>query len=262
MTARPDLAVIRRLLEGNRGWCAYALADMDPNYIEDTEWIVDEGAVVLLYSGLSPRVLFVHGDPSSARRALARVPEGPIQFTLLGVHRSLLRDRLQPDFEVKMWRMVLTPSEFPGRSEIPCFPLTTSDLLEIEALMERHQDRPDAFSRQQLETGVFYGARAQGKLVAMAGIHVISEAMGVAALGNVFTHPDHRGRGLGRAVSAAVTEELIDRGLGTIVLNVAMENMPAVRLYEKLGYHPFCGYFEGVGHLEPPNDESPHGRME
>lgn len=262
MMGTPEMDAARRLLEENRGWSAYALADMDPTYVADTEWLVEGGAVVLLYKGLSPRVLFVDGEPSDARRALERVPAGPVQFTLLGVHRSLLRDRLRPEVEAKMWRMVLHPEDFPGPTGLGCVPLTTEELPQIEALMDRHSDRPDAFSKQQLESGLFYGAWVDNRLVSMAGIHVLSEAMNVAALGNVFTHPAYRGRGLGRAVSAAVTAALIDRGLDTIVLNVAMDNLPALHLYEDLGYRPFCGYYEGVGRLDAVNDVSQIGRME
>jgi ribosomal protein S18 acetylase RimI-like enzyme len=67
----------------------------------------------------------------------------------------------------------------------------------------------------------------------------------------VFTAPEARGQGLGRRVSQAATANLIALGIPTIVLNVSMDNEPACQLYRRLGYHPYCGYYEGVGRLAP-----------
>ena len=127
--------------------------------------------------------------------------------------------------------------------------MKASDLSLLLALFDEHPDRPDAFDAGQLENGVFFGIRRNGGLVAAAGTHVIGRAAGVAAVGNVFTHPDHRRRGYGRRVSAAVVEALLGQGVDTIVLNVAMANDSALGLYRGLGFWPFCGYHEGVGDL-------------
>jgi predicted GNAT family acetyltransferase len=113
-------------------------------------------------------------------------------------------------------------------------------------------DRPDAFDASQLASRAFYGVWEAERLVAVAGTHVVSEARGVAAVGNVFTHPAYRGRGLATITTAAVVEDLLRRpGMTTIVLNVARENLPAVRCYESLGFWAFYAYHEGVGRLSP-----------
>jgi ribosomal protein S18 acetylase RimI-like enzyme len=72
----------------------------------------------------------------------------------------------------------------------------------------------------------------------------------VAAVGNVFTDPAARGRGLGSRVTAAVVHELVEMKISTIVLNVAMHNQAAVRVYQKLGFWPYRGYYEGVALLK------------
>ena len=93
----------------------------------------------------------------------------------------------------------------------------------------------------------FQGAVRTGDVA--AGTHVIGSEAGVAAIGNVFTHPAHRRRGFGGRVSGAVVQELLRREIPTIVLNVAMDNDAALGLYRGLGFMPFCGYYEGVGEL-------------
>ena len=54
----------------------------------------------------------------------------------------------------------------------------------------------DAFRQRSLELGVFYGVFEGERLVSVAGTHIVSDNERIAALGNVMTHPDYRGRGL------------------------------------------------------------------
>ncbi len=124
------------------------------------------------------------------------------------------------------------------------------DLSAVLALTADHPDKPDAFAADQLAQGVFFGLRSGHELVAIAGTHVLAPDLGVAAVGNVFTRPDLRGQGLGTRVTAAVVGELIESGVRTIVLNVAMDNQPAISVYRKLGFWPYRGYYEGVAHLK------------
>jgi RimJ/RimL family protein N-acetyltransferase len=83
--------------------------------------------------------------------------------------------------------------------------------------------------------GVYYGIRVNGRLVAAAGTHVISRQARLAVVGNVLTHIDHRGRGYAKAVTSAVTAELL-RTCEEVVLNVRADNPPAVQAYRRLGY--------------------------
>ena len=62
-------------------------------------------------------------------------------------------------------------------------------------------------------------------------------------VGNVFTHPQHRGRGYATAVTSAVTDALL-RYCDTVVLTVDPSNHPAVRAYERLGYNEVCQLVE------------------
>ncbi|MGH2627077.1 MAG: GNAT family N-acetyltransferase, partial [Anaerolineales bacterium] len=227
----------------------YALADLDPEHARYARWLTGEGALVLIYSGLTPPVLFAHGDPGAVFQLLAEAPPAQYQYTLLPTHRALLGRRLRPHKEMRMWRMALRPSDFRPEADPRAVRLEARELPEIEAMFAGHPDRPDAFHPRQLDQGTFYGIREAGVLAAVAGVHVRSLLAGVAAIGNVFTLPQARGRGLGGAVSSAVVADVLKVGVATIVLNVAMDNSPALRVYRRLGFMPFCGYYEGVGLL-------------
>lgn len=247
---------IERVLEAERVWSAYALADLEPPHSHGAEWQAADDAVVLVYRAFEPPVLFAAGAPQSVASLFKRLAAGDYLFTLMGTHRALLEPRVVRSQESHMWRMVLRPEAFqqglPGAAQS----LARSDLPAIAALFGEHADRPDAFDPGQLEDGAFFGVWEGGALKAVAGTHVVSLRRGVAAVGNVFTHPKHRGRGLATQVTAAVVGRLLAQGIRTVVLNVAMHNAPAIRCYERLGFWPFCGYYEGVGQLGPASDSS------
>ncbi|MGD2253169.1 MAG: GNAT family N-acetyltransferase [Anaerolineales bacterium] len=245
---------LRKLLETDRNWCAYALADLYPPYVESSQWLVDSDAVVLMYQGVEPPMLFAHGDPNQVHDLMQAVEPGKYQFGLMGVHRDLLGSRLRILRQKRMWRMVLDRDAFPpNTSKADLISLSTEDLPRMLALFGDHPDAPDAFHPSQLAQGSFFGIRRQGELLSVSGIHVVSPLADVAALGNVFTHPSHRGQGFARRASAAVVESLLERDIGTLVLNVDMENQAAINCYQSLGFWPFCGYYEGVADLAQAN---------
>ena len=89
-------------------------------------------------------------------------------------------------------------------------------------------------------------ASSVGLAIAAAGTHLVAPLESVAAVGNIYTRRDRRGRGLGTAVTAAVTAELRRRGVRTIGLNVNQRNATAIGLYERLGFVRYCAFVEGV----------------
>lgn len=245
---------VERVLERERLWSAYALADLEPPHAAQAHWLAGEDAVVLVFRAFEPPVLFAAGLPDEARGLLAMVPAGRYLFTLMGTHRALLAARIQESNETQMWRMALRPELFDANLAAGAESLSRQDLPGIESLFAEGPDRPDAFDPGQLDDHMFFGIRQGGALVAVAGTHVVSTRRRLAAVGNVFTHPQHRGRGLATRVTAGVVQALRVRGVQTIVLNVAMRNAPAIRCYERLGFWPFCGYYEGAGRVGPASD--------
>lgn len=239
---------IRAVLERDVAWSGYALADLDPEHREHCEWTVGRRSAILLYKGLQPPILFAQGDPAEIGTMAGEVNSGPCQYTLTGTYRAAFGERLDLQTESKMWRMVLRRRrrlENPGHAER----MHARDADEIESLWAGHLDRPDAYHRRQLDNGIHYGVRREGNLVAIAGTHVLSLDSNLAAIGNVFTHPDHRGQGYARLTSTAVLQALLEMNIETILLNVAMENDRAMRLYQDLGFAPYCGYYEGEGEI-------------
>ena len=54
---------------------------------------------------------------------------------------------------------------------------------------------------------------------------------------NIAVHPDFRRRGIAEMLVAALEEQLRQRGSKMLLLEVRDSNVPAIALYEKLGFH-------------------------
>jgi ribosomal protein S18 acetylase RimI-like enzyme len=125
-------------------------------------------------------------------------------------------------------------------------PLGPADCEEIEALFATGDGGGTGFGSFQLKTGLFRGIREDGKLIAVGGVHVVSQTESVAGVGNIFTRPDARGRGLAQRVTSSVVAALRRAGIRTIGLNVEHTNAPAIRAYERVGFVRRFRYYEGV----------------
>jgi ribosomal protein S18 acetylase RimI-like enzyme len=245
-----DKPRILEYLETDRFYAAYAIGDLEPEMFAQCTWVGAEAkgrlqALALHFRGLEPPALLLMGDTEGLRAILdgALHPER-VYLTCRPAHLSMVRGFYAWDRTTLMWRMVLKAARFrPGERTGACIRLGLghSDRLgELYSL-----GGGVAFSPAQVQHGVFYGVLIKGQVVAVAGTHLVSPTYGVAAVGNVFTHPGHRGRGYGTATTSAVVAELLQRGIRDVVLNVSQDNTVAISIYERLGFEPYCPFLEG-----------------
>ncbi|MEL6135234.1 MAG: GNAT family N-acetyltransferase [Bacteroidota bacterium] len=93
--------------------------------------------------------------------------------------------------------------------------------------------QPGYFRPQTPEMGNYYGIFQDHELVAVTGERMqMNDYTEVSA---VVTHPDYTGRGYAKQLIAHTTEHIFRQGK-TPFLHVAETNIPAIRLYEKLGF--------------------------
>lgn len=85
----------------------------------------------------------------------------------------------------------------------------------------------------------FITMKDQGQIVALGTAIVEGDWAGFV---NVIVHEEHRGKGYGYAILHAMTTWSITQGATGQYLQVIANNVPAVTLYEKLGYHMKYGY--------------------
>jgi ribosomal protein S18 acetylase RimI-like enzyme len=258
MPATHDIPAIRTLLEADRAWAAYPLGDLAPGFIERCSWFRpqgDSGALALLYRAFEPPVLFTQGHPEPLSTILDEFCTEPAVY--LHVRPEILpilatRYRI---VELRpMWRMVLSPSVRLAAPAGEVVRLSSSERSAVEQLYADGGacgESPDFFSPSMLDEGVFYGFWENGQLVAAAGTHLVVPSEDIAAVGNVYTRRDRRGRGLAASVTTAVAGELLRMRIRTVVLNVNQSNAPAIRVYERLGFTRHCSYYEGLAEQKP-----------
>jgi GNAT superfamily N-acetyltransferase len=235
---------LRAILNRDRVWCAFALADLDPEHAPFCSWRVADEGLLLLYSGFTPPLLFAAG--------LAE----PLLEDLQGEFYASLRPPFLDILQARGWhvekRILLHRMVFEGRElevDRRAVRLTPADLDAVERLYadgEVTGERPPFFHPRFLADGVFYGVWEDRELAAISGTLVCSTAEKVACLGNVYTRRDSRGRGLAGITTAAVVSELRRQGMATVALNVHADNPAAIRVYERLRFSIYCDYEEAL----------------
>lgn len=102
------------------------------------------------------------------------------------------------------------------------------------------EERLQAALRLCLPGGFFLIKTADGDVVATAmATHNPSDRHPFGGeIGWVASHPHHRGKGLGLAVSVAATRRFLDAGYRRIYLRTDDFRLPAVKTYLRLGYVP------------------------
>jgi GNAT superfamily N-acetyltransferase len=252
MTTRPlsDRGVLRRFLETDRLFAAYALCDLEDREFAKTQWGgAFDGerlvAVAMEYSGLTPQPLFVMGRLDGIEAVLRDVVR-PRAAYVAALDESLPAVeavyRVDPGpAMVRMWVDRPTFRPYPANVQR----LHPADIGELNRLYQL--GFASWLPSTSIAEGVYYGVRVNGRLVAAAGTHVISREARLAVVGNVLTHVDHRGRGYATAVTGAVTQELL-RFCDQVVLNVRSDNPPALQAYRRLGYAAHVRFEERLAH--------------
>lgn len=258
---RASRSALRERLEHDRHVHVYGLGDLTDAYWARSRWW-QAGEATIGEIGLpgEPPDLIVYainaGDPSDALHLWGEVDHllpdryfatGPIGFP----HYLTQRGRIVEFAAGEHVKYFLENSSAMveidhSRPESASRPLDRCDLGAIDALQATGDDPASFFHPGLFDDGPFHGVFEGPELIAMAGVHVCSHELDVAAVGCVLVHPQHRGRGLGSVVTTAVCRSLLDRGIDTIGLNVRADNTPARAIYERLGFTEVHRYEEAL----------------
>lgn len=251
---------LQAFLRQNPQETAYALGDLEPMYWGDSVfWGAYENGmlqgIALYFYGFEIPSLSLHGRVEAAMAILSRISLEPEAFCLMP---AAFRPLLEPYFDLShvydLFRMTIRPQDLQHprqwRDEkMYLRRLKGSDVAALNKLYTQAADPNEAimsFLPRQIEFGMFYGVEnTAGQLLAAAGTHVMSKKYRVGTVGNVFTLPSQRNKGLGGLTTAAVTQALFEEGLETVVLNVKEKNVGAISVYQKLGYMIYGKFIEG-----------------
>jgi ribosomal protein S18 acetylase RimI-like enzyme len=238
-----DKTEIYRFLSKTPETQLYTIGDLDDFFWPNTVWyaLYDKGeiqSVALLYKGMSPPtlLLFYDKEPDLPRHLLKSIL--PLLPEKLYVHLSPgLTDIFGKENILKHFgtnnRMILReePQEV---YNINIRRLDSGDLDRIVSFYSLAY--PDNwFDPRMLETGKYFGYFERDLLAGVAGIHVYSPEYRIAALGNIATLPDFRGRKIAFLLTSALCSDL-RKTTDLIGLNVKSENQAAIRCYQNIGF--------------------------
>ncbi len=245
-----DRALLRRFLEQDRLFAAYALCDLDDREFSRTRWGIafdelEPRALVLEYAGLAPQPVFTMGDPPGVEAVLRDLIRPRAAYVSMAYEVvSAVEQVYRVDPGPEMIRMAVDRESFrpqPGLASR----LVPGEIGDLNRLYDL--GFTSWLPASAIADGIYYGVRVHGALVAAAGTHVVSREARIAVVGNVLTHRDYRGRGFAKITTSAVTQELL-RHCDDVVLNVRADNAPAVAAYRTLGYREHRRFAERLVH--------------
>lgn len=209
---------------GEHGWAA-----MHP-WRPSGHW----GGAALVAPGAPPEA-----ESQALAELLALAPDTPLEWFSTSAERQLAAP---PGFLVDgsgRWDFLSTRVDvppagavFPGDLELLELDDAT-DAAELEAFGRAHNTDFEGFPGHGFSV-LWLGLRdASSALVAIGGMHLL--ATGAPHLSGIVVDRAQRGRGIGRALTVALTGRALDR-CGVSTLGVFSSNAPAISLYHSLGY--------------------------
>lgn len=248
-----DRARIGAFLRRDAPLHLYALGDLDDFFWPSTIWYgleADGELRQLLLGYLTDSLLVLHaltaGPLAELRELLARalplLPPRVYAHLTPGAAGALVEHYRADPHGTYDKMLLVAPERLGSPHEHAVERLGAGELEELLALYAASYPG-NWFDPRMLATGQYYGLRAGGALVSVAGVHVYSPQQRVAALGNIVTHPAARGRGYAGAVTAHLCRELL-RTVDQVGLNVRADNPAAIACYSRLGFVRVAGYEE------------------
>ena len=123
-----------------------------------------------------------------------------------------------------------------GRKEVVIRVMEAGDCPAVAGLMRECFTVPwsEKALRETATDPAYIQLTAWGdRVIAYAGCRA---AGGEADITNVCVHPDHRGRGIGKALVNLLLKQALRAGVRAVYLEVRASNRPAIGLYRKAGF--------------------------
>lgn len=231
----------------------YLIGDLDPFYFPSTKWFAMsnaneiEGLAMLYEGGIATTLLaFPDGDVMNTVGLMENfAPQLPNEFYAhlsCGIMEKLKSFTSAKDFGRHLKMLLKEPDKLRYDTEEEIRRLDFDDEQNLLKLYEGHYPG-NYFDKRMLETGKYFGYFESDELIGVAGIHVYSSVMKVAALGNIVVANGQRGKGICRKLVITLCKDLL-KTVDVIGLNVHSENHSAISCYKHCGFEVIGEYEE------------------
>lgn len=173
-------------------------------------------------------------DPDMAPDLAGKVPSGPVFVHLTDETAwPLLRSRASEDGMGAAWLYSLRGSDFTDREDHETRPVAPGEAGTIAATWAPDWSGGEAYVRRRIENGPSRGLMEDGRLVAWALTHFLTDR--VAMVGFFHVLESHRRKGYANSVVSALVKDAL--ALGKVpALHVFTDNEPSLRLVEGIGF--------------------------
>jgi RimJ/RimL family protein N-acetyltransferase len=191
---------------------------------------------VLIYTATEFPSVDLESEPDTARHLIKHIPKNHFimhtQTELLPIIKNQIPDSKH---YLENWMMVKKGEASFFKSE-HVRRLNSEDASNLAALLASREDRQTRTVEKCLDwinRMPLYGVFINTELVAYAGSFI--QLPQVWMIGGVFTHPAHRNKDYSTQATSAITEKAL-KNAEAAALFVRLDNYPAIRVYEKIGY--------------------------
>ena len=195
-------------------------------------------------------ILQLRGTKPAARALLAKTQLREIEFNVEMNHREIIQDKFRLVRQHELLIMTLRKGEERLASSDNVVRLTSERAEEIADLMRNANpefwgDMTNERILASMNRNLWLGILVDDELVSVGNTFL---TLPIGNIHTVATHESHRNKGYATSiVSALATEILKENDLALI--HVLKDNMPARRVYEKVGFRTYKSYLYGVGTL-------------
>jgi len=186
-------------------------------------------------------IIRTHGTADSISRLLHLSDLREPTFIIEPHHKQVITESFEPVQPTDSSSKTKITTYYVMKSDVDSFKpsvnhhvkkLTTDDSTEVSDQLGKEWKA--RIEKVLCEGGIAYGACHKGFLAALATVSEFVDE--IALIRGVYTKPSLRNKGLATSASSALVEELIRLGKEPI-LWVAKDNLPARKVYKRIGFH-------------------------
>ncbi len=216
-------------------WGIYDLQNKEANI--RTLIAMSEGEISGYVMEIDERIIHLRGSADSAIPFLKSANPQVLHFNIEPAHLRAVRkfyNQFEPIDQATKGRvtiflsMKVNANGFKPAEASNVREMNEKDEKEVGNLIMREPSRI-----KDLLQGVSYGIYKNGNLVAFAAApHILED---LVIIRGVYTRPEFRGKGYASEVCSTITAQMINQGK-EVFLYVSKDNLPALRVYKKLGF--------------------------
>jgi RimJ/RimL family protein N-acetyltransferase len=219
----------------------FAYYDLQRDPKRTTMYIAEEGkdlrGYILIYTGTDVPSVDLECDDGAAEILISYAPQSNfIIHAPPNLKLAALRAFPNGNCYLENWMVVKKGKANFFKSEFARKLSTRDDASKLAELLSNRQDRPKHTLKRYVEwvSGMpIQGIFLEDRLVSYAASFI--QLPEIWMIGGVYTHTLHRNKGYATLAVSAITEEALNQS-DAAALFVRADNVPAIRVYEKIGY--------------------------